>query len=88
MIRRIVPALLVLLALIVAPAMAQEPAAPTQAARGSVHALADDGPPPATRRAYTHLFAAYAFAGLLIGGYAVSLGRRGRRIRAEMEALG
>jgi CcmD family protein len=84
-IRRIVPALLVALALAVAPVQAQ---APTQAARGSIHSLADDGAPPVSQRAHIHLFAAYAFTGLLVFGYAVALVRRGRRITAELKALG
>jgi CcmD family protein len=44
--------------------------------------------PPRTLRAYWHVFAAFAFAWLMILGYAVSLARRFRRLESQVEQLG
>ncbi|MBD0319159.1 MAG: CcmD family protein [Gemmatimonadetes bacterium] len=82
-----------------APVRAQEPAPPaeaqapapadaSQALRTQVQSLPQRSGPPRTMRAYWHLFAAFAFAWLAILGYAVSLGRRFRRLEHQMDALG
>ena len=43
--------------------------------------------PPATLRAYAHVFIAFGLAWLFLFGYALSLGRRFRRLESEVEAL-
>jgi CcmD family protein len=44
--------------------------------------------PPATLRAYWHVFAAFAIAWILLFGYALSLGRRFARVERELQRLG
>ncbi|HYJ80428.1 MAG TPA: CcmD family protein [Longimicrobiaceae bacterium] len=51
-------------------------------------ALPADARPPRTLRAYWHVFIAFALAWLLVFGYALSLGRRFRRLEKEVEAIG
>jgi CcmD family protein len=43
--------------------------------------------PPRTLRAYWHVFAAYAFAWVLLFGYALALGRRFARLEGEVRRL-
>ena len=43
--------------------------------------------PPATLRAYWHVFTAFALAWLFLFGYALSLGRRFRRLESEVDSL-
>jgi CcmD family protein len=43
--------------------------------------------PPRTLRAYWHLFAAFAFAWVLLFGYTVAVARRFGRIEKELEGL-
>ena len=90
------------LALTLAPApraAAQEPSAATASVQQPPVApaeqtlqrtVADDArpaTPPATMRAYWHVFAAFAIAWLAIFGYAISLGRRFRNLEREVDAL-
>ncbi|HEX6749838.1 MAG TPA: CcmD family protein [Longimicrobium sp.] len=90
------------LALGLAPAprlVAQEPSTATVSAQPPTVApaeqtlqrtVADDArpaTPPATMRAYWHVFAAFAIAWLAIFGYAISLGRRFRNLEREVDAL-
>jgi CcmD family protein len=51
------------------------------------NALAGGSPPPATLRAYSHVFIAFAVAWLLVFGYALSIGRRFGKLEAEVEKL-
>lgn len=44
--------------------------------------------PPRTLRDYTHVFAAFAFAWILLFGYVVSLGRRWSAVERELAARG
>jgi CcmD family protein len=44
--------------------------------------------PPRTLRDYTHVFAAFAIAWLLLFGYVVSLGRRWSAVERELAARG
>jgi CcmD family protein len=53
-----------------------------------VQSLPEPSAPPRTLRAYWHVFAAFAFAWLLILGYAISLARRFRRLEQQVNALG
>lgn len=92
------PVLALALAFGSAPARAQEPApaasAPaatpdaSQALRTQVQSLPEPSAPPRTLRAYWHVFAAFAFAWVLILGYAISLARRFRRLEQQVDALG
>lgn len=43
--------------------------------------------PPATLRAYAHVFIAFGLAWLFLFGYALSLGRRFRRLEQEIDTL-
>ena len=43
--------------------------------------------PPRTLRAYWHVFIAFALAWLFLFGYALSLGRRFRRLENEIDSL-
>ncbi|HEX2078800.1 MAG TPA: CcmD family protein [Longimicrobium sp.] len=93
--------LLALAALVTAPAApsslaAQEPSvAPAEAAAPSSAAPAADAgastlpryTPPRTLRAYTHVFAAFAVAWVLLFGYVVFLARRFRRVEEQVDAL-
>lgn len=49
--------------------------------------LPERTPPPATLRAYWHLFLAFAAAWLLLFGYALSIGRRFRALEEEVRRL-
>jgi CcmD family protein len=44
--------------------------------------------PPRTLRDYTHVFAAFALAWILLFGYVVSLGRRWSAVERELAARG
>lgn len=44
--------------------------------------------PPRTLRDYTHVFAAFAIAWILLFGYVVSLGRRWSAVERELAARG
>ncbi len=63
-----------------APSLDAAPA--TQTLRRSA-----SGGPPRTLRAYWHVFAAYAFAWVLLFGYALALGRRFARLEGEVRRL-
>ena len=76
-------ALALALALPAAPARAQE-TAPAAEAYSAPSGLPSPNQPPRTLRAYWHLFAAFAFAWLMILGYAVSLARRFRRLEEQI----
>lgn len=94
------PILVLSLALRSVPVRAQEPApaasarapaaAPdaSQALRTNVQTLPETSAPPRTLRAYWHVFAAFAFAWLMILGYAISLARRFRRLERQVDAMG
>jgi CcmD family protein len=92
------PVLALSLAFGSAPVRAQEPApaaaAPaatpdaSQAHRTQVQSLPEQSAPPRTLRAYWHVFAAFAFAWIMILGYAISLARRFRRLEQQVDALG
>ena len=92
------PVLALSLAIGSAPVCAQEPApsaaaqAPTpdasQALRTQVQSLPAQSTPPRTLRAYWHVFAAFAFAWIMILGYAISLARRFRRLEQQVDGLG
>jgi CcmD family protein len=72
-------------------AEAQAPAATpdaSQALRTQVQSLPEQYAPPRTLRAYWHVFAAFAFAWLMILGYAISLARRFRRLEQQVDAMG
>lgn len=43
--------------------------------------------PPATLRAYAHVFIAFGLAWLALFGYALSLGRRFRRLEQDVDSL-
>jgi CcmD family protein len=43
--------------------------------------------PPATLRAYAHVFIAFGLAWLALFGYALSLGRRFRRLEQDIDSL-
>jgi CcmD family protein len=43
--------------------------------------------PPRTLRAHAHVYAAFAVTWLLLFGYAISIGRRARRLEDELNAL-
>ena len=43
--------------------------------------------PPATLRAYAHVFIAFGLAWLFLFGYALSLGRRFRRLEQDIDSL-
>lgn len=78
-------ALALALALPAAPARAQETApAPAAQTYSAPSGLPSPNQPPRTLRAYWHLFAAFAFAWLMILGYAVSLARRFRRLEEQI----
>ena len=92
--------LFALAALLAAPApsslAAQEPSvAPAEAAAASSAAPAADAgasslpryTPPRTLRAYTHVFAAFTVAWVLLFGYVVFLARRFRRVEEQVDAL-
>ena len=71
-------------------AAAQAPAAvPGQEASTGTQALrrTADAPPPRTLRAYWHVFIAFTLAWLLVFGYAISLGRRFRRLEEQLDRL-
>jgi CcmD family protein len=76
-----------------APIRAQEPAPVAEAPAAAPDAwqqtttYAAQSGPPRTLRAYWHVFAAFAFAWVCILGYAVSLGRRFRRLEGQVDAL-
>ena len=74
------------LALPAAPARAQEPTPTpsTETYSAAPSGLPAQNQPPRTLRAYWHLFAAFAFAWLMILGYAVSLARRFRRLEEQI----
>lgn len=80
-------ALLLLLLLGPGGAMAQ---APDTVAAAPVGAIPADGglpvqpAPPRTLRAQWHVYAAFAVAWLLLFGYALSLGRRFRKLEEEV----
>jgi CcmD family protein len=100
--RRIRIVLFALLALAAAPAHAQPPApttgaaaspvtgAPAPAASASAASPAagvQRATPPRTLRAYTHVFAAFAIAWVLLFGYLVFIARKFRRVEEQVEAL-
>ena len=101
--RRIRIALIALAVLLAAPAAARaqppagetatEAAAATQAGTPTaapVPAAESAGPgytPPRTLRAYTHVFAAFAIAWMLLFGYMVFVARKFRRVEEQLEAL-
>jgi CcmD family protein len=68
-------------------APAAGPAASVQATTPPV-GLPQRAAPPRTLRDYTHVFAAFAIAWLLLFGYVVSLGRRWARVEQELAARG
>jgi CcmD family protein len=70
-----------------APAPAAAPDA-SQALRTRVQSLPEQSTPPRTLRAYWHVFAAFAFAWIMILGYAISLARRFKRLEQQVDALG
>lgn len=79
-----------------APAAAQAPGAgpanvPAATAGQSLRRTtlpADAEPaPPRTMRAYAHVFIAFTIAWIALFGYALSVGRRFRKLEAEVEAL-
>lgn len=71
-----------------APAPAAEYAAPAQAQAQPLPAEATvRSTPPRTLRAHAHVYAAFAATWLLLFGYAVSIGRRARRIEDELNSL-
>ncbi len=69
-----------------APAPAYDAAAAQEGASSS--GLPVGTPPPATMRAYAHVFAAYALAWILLFGFVVSIARRFARVEREARALG
>ncbi len=97
-IRIVLLALAALTAVPAAPSslVAQEPVvAPAGAAAPSSAAPAADAgastlpryTPPRTLRAYTHVFAAFTVAWVLLFGYMVFLARKFRRVEEQVEAL-
>jgi CcmD family protein len=92
------PVLALSLASGTAPVRAQEPAPAaeaqvatpdaSQALRTTAQSLPEQYAPPRTLRAYWHVFAAFAFAWLMILGYAISLARRFRRLEQQVDAIG
>jgi CcmD family protein len=75
-----------------APASAQTTtsraeAAVSQPAAGGVLPGEQAPAPPRTLRAYWHVFIAFALAWLFLFGYAVSLGRRFRKLEQDVDAL-
>jgi CcmD family protein len=95
--------LLALFALLAAPAAgpsagAQAPAATSTEASAPTAAPAADAAqtgsaalprytPPRTMRAYTHVFAAFAIAWVLLFGYVVFIARKFRRVEEQVDAL-
>lgn len=83
-----------------APVRAQEPAPAaeaqvpastpdaSQALRTTAQTLPEQYAPPRTLRAYWHVFAAFAFAWVMILGYAISLARRFKRLEQQVDAMG
>ena len=67
-----------------APA-ADAQAAPTASAPATLAAA--PAAPPRTLRAYWHVFTAFALVWIAMFGYALSLGRRFRRLEGEVDAL-
>jgi CcmD family protein len=55
---------------------------------GSSAGLPQRAAPPRTLRDYTHVFAAFALAWILLFGYVVSLGRRWSAVERELAARG
>lgn len=92
---RAAAAALLLLAAAPAPSAAQ-PAYDTAAAAPSAAAAAPAAlqrsaqvsTPPATLRAYAHVFLAFAIVWGLLFGYALYLGRRMGRLERQVDALG
>ena len=89
---RLAAAVAAALALAVAPPppvsaqAAAPPAAVTQPAASALPG-AQAPAPPRTLRAYWHVFIAFGLAWLFLFGYALSLGRRFRKLEHEVEAL-
>ncbi|HEV2148882.1 MAG TPA: CcmD family protein [Longimicrobiaceae bacterium] len=72
-------------------AAAQAPADPApsvQAPPQTSTGLPQRAAPPRTLRDYTHVFAAFAIAWLLLFGYVVSIGRRWARVEQELATRG
>jgi CcmD family protein len=87
-------ALLALFALFAAPAAAPVLAAQAPAATSAAPAADAGGQsgafrstPPRTLRAYTHVFAAFAIAWVLLFGYLVFVARKFRRVEEQVNAL-
>jgi CcmD family protein len=95
-VRIVLLALVVLLvAPVVTPLAAQQPAVSTQTAPSAAPAAeAQSGSaglprytPPRTLRAYAHVFVAFAVAWVLLFGYVVFLARKFRRVEEQVDAL-
>src|SRR3954454_499200 len=90
---RLAAAIAASLALAATPATrasAQEPAPTTVAVTqpGASALPGEQAPaPPRTLRAYWHVFIAYALAWLFLFGYALSLGRRFRKLERDIDQL-
>jgi CcmD family protein len=69
-----------------APAQTSAPA--SAPASGTTSLPADQEPaPPRTLRAYTHVWIAFTLVWIAMFGYALSLGRRFRKLEAEVDSL-
>ena len=84
-----VAAALMLAAAPAPPASAQAAAPPAAVTQPSASALpgAQAPAPPRTLRAYWHVFIAFGLAWVFLFGYAVSLGRRFRKLEHEVDTL-
>ncbi|HEU0299743.1 MAG TPA: CcmD family protein [Longimicrobium sp.] len=70
----------------IAPAEAAAPSSAAPAADAGASTLPRYAP-PRTLRAYTHVFAAFTVAWVLLFGYVVFLARKFRRVEEQVEAL-
>lgn len=62
-------------------------AAPAPAPASASSGLPAAGSPPRTLRAYTHVFAAFAIAWVLLFGYVVFIARKFRRVEEQLQTL-
>jgi CcmD family protein len=62
-------------------------AEPATGAPPAFQAVSPSAAAPRTLRAHTHVYAAFAATWLLLFGYALSVGRRARRIEEELARL-
>jgi CcmD family protein len=65
---------------------ATPPAATQLAGAGGLPAVQEPAP-PRTLRAYTHVWIAFTLVWIAMFGYALSLGRRFRKLEAEVDSL-